>query len=107
MTSRLVAILMLTTAMGLVTSPAGAYVITGKQVQGEQRDHTGRISAEASVIHHVACNGGGENGGRFFVYQYTKRAAFRAILPPNWGSPLGGRDFGSFGEAAGVACRRH
>jgi hypothetical protein len=107
MTSRLVAILALTTVMGLTTKAAEAYIITGKQVQNEQRDHSGRITVEASVIHYVTCNGGGENGGRFFVYQYTKRAGFRAILPPNWGSPIGGRDVGSFGEAAGIACRRH
>lgn len=59
---------------------------------------------EASVIHVIACNGAGENGGQYYVYQYVNRAGFRAILPPNWGQALGGHDWSSFAEAAQAAC---
>ena len=59
---------------------------------------------EASNIHVIACNGAGENGGQFYIYEYLNRPGFRAILPPNWGNALGGRDFGTYQEAASVAC---
>jgi hypothetical protein len=49
------------------------------------------------------------NGRTFYLYQYTVRAAgqptFRAIRPPNWGSPLGGRDFAAESEALAAACQ--
>jgi len=32
------------------------------------------------------------NGGSFYIYQYVNRLGFRAILPPNWGRAIGGRD---------------
>jgi hypothetical protein len=89
----------------LVGGPAQAYQTLRDINQAESRDPSGRITTEASVIHVVLCDGPDEDGGQYYVYQYTKRTAFRAILPPNWGSPIGGRDFAGFAEAAGAACR--
>lgn len=89
----------------LAPSRAQAYQVTGKFHQAERRSgHT--IAVEEAWIHTLSCNGHGEKGGQYYIYQYVKRGGFRAILPPNWASAIGGRDWGSFAEAAGVACRR-
>jgi hypothetical protein len=63
-------------------------------------------NVEASVITPVLCNGPGENGRQYFIYQYTARPPgspmFRVILPPNWAQPLGGRDLVNGQEAEKV-----
>ena len=89
---------------GLAAGPAAGYSLTGRFPQAEARDASGRLTVEASVIHTVQCNSAGENGRAFYLYQYTKRLGFRAIVPPYWASPIGGRDFASFNEAASAAC---
>jgi hypothetical protein len=88
----------------LAVQEANAYQTVQSTNQAEARDGSGRITVEASVIHVISCNAPGENRGQFYIYQYTKRAGFRAIAPPQWGNPIGGRDFGSFAEAASIAC---
>lgn len=90
----------------LIFAPAAghAYQVSQSFSQPESRDQTGRITVEASVIHVVTCNGAGENGGQFYIYQYVNRQGFRAIRPPDWGHVIGGRDYPSFEQAAGVAC---
>jgi hypothetical protein len=86
-----------------VTAPTQAYQIVQKMNQAESRDPSGRITVEASVINVIQCNGAGENGGQYYIYQYINRPGFRAIQPPNWGSPIGGQDFATFDQAA-AAC---
>jgi hypothetical protein len=88
----------------LCAQPAHAYQVTQQMNQPEARDASGRITVEASIIHVVACNGAGENGGQFYVYQYVNRPGFLAIKPPEWTRHIGGRQYASFQEAAGVAC---
>ena len=83
---------------------AVAAQVTGRFAQAEQRDAYGRITVEASVISVLNCNGAGENGRQFYIYRYVNRGGFRAILPPYWGSPIGGRDWSTFQIAARVAC---
>ena len=96
-------------AAGLYFAPTAglAYQVVQKFPQEESRDGNGRITVEKSMIHVVACNSHGENGGQFYIYQYLNRHGFRAIKPPDWGHPLGGKDFGTFGEAVAVACHGH
>ena len=84
--------------------PANAYEVTRVISQPEEHDASGKITVEASVIHVVACNGPAENGGEFFIYQYSNRPGYRAIRPPEWSSPLGGRDVDTYDEAVGIAC---
>jgi hypothetical protein len=94
----------------LSTAPASAYQTLQQFSQAEQRDAYGRVTVEAAKIYVLSCNGGGENGRQYYIYEYVNRPAkwgvarFRAILPPNWGQAIAGRDFGNFGEAAGNAC---
>src|SRR5450432_1565225 len=92
-------------ALGLINVPS-AYANQAVQRfnQGEQRDTYGRLTVEASVITVVNCNGAGENGGQFYIYQYLNRAGFRAIRPPYWGQAIGGRDWASYAQAVGAAC---
>jgi hypothetical protein len=72
--------------------------------QPQQRGPNGQVTVESANIYPFSCN-----GRTFYLYQYTDRAGgqptFRAILPPNWGSPLGGRDFATENEALAAACR--
>jgi hypothetical protein len=70
--------------------------------QPEQRDQYGRRTVEASVITVVSCNGAGENGNQYYIYQYVNRA--RAILPPYWNRAIGGHDWASYEQAVGEAC---
>lgn len=94
---------MLAGMLALTPAPGHAYQELQTMHQAEQRSG-GRITVEESNIHVIRCNGAGENGGQFYIYQYLKRSGFRAILPPNWGRPIGGHDWGSFAEAAAAAC---
>jgi hypothetical protein len=93
------------TVLVFPAATGNTYEVTGRQVQDEQR-WGDQITVEASIIHHIYCNGRRENGGRYFIYQYTNRPGFRAILPPYWGDAIGGRDWRSFERAASVACRQ-
>lgn len=99
-------VLAMLTGMMLIVTPATghAYQISQSASQPESRDPYGRITVEASVIHVVTCNGAGENGGQFYIYQYVNRPGFRAIHPPDWGHAIGGGDYPSFEQAVGVAC---
>jgi hypothetical protein len=85
-------------------APARAYQKIRDINQPEARDGAGRITVEDAVIHVVQCNGPHEDGKVYYIYQYTKRVGFRAILPPDWGNSIGNRDFASFEEAAIAAC---
>ncbi len=67
--------------------------------QPEQRDASGAITVEASIIHVMNCPG----NRQVYLYEYLNRTAFRVINPPNWSRPVGGRDFGSSDEALSVA----
>ncbi|CAM4439809.1 MULTISPECIES: hypothetical protein [Myxococcus] len=72
--------------------------------QPESRDETGKLLVEESVVSIINCNGSGENGGQFYIYQYVNRPGVRAIRPPDWSQPIGGRDFAAFEEAVAAAC---
>jgi hypothetical protein len=85
--------------------PAPAYQTLQQFPQVEQRGAAGNILVEESVIAVVACNDPGENGVQHYIYRYVKRAGFRAIRPPDWGRPIGGRDWATFQEAAAAACQ--
>lgn len=95
--------LMIAALMAMALPAAGAQAVQ-RYNQAEQRDGYGRITVEASVITVVNCNGAGENGGQFYIYQYVNRAGVRAIQPPYWGQPIGGRDWATFEQAAYAAC---
>ena len=90
--------------LGVCVGSALAYEVTEKRSQPESRDQSGKIVVEGAVISIVACKGPRENGGTFYIYQYTDRQAFRAILPPDWGKAIGGKDFTAFDDAVAAAC---
>jgi hypothetical protein len=83
---------------------ARAYQELHQALQPETRGPDGKITVEGSVIHVVACNGEGETGNQIYVYQYLARPTFRAILPPDWATPLGGQDFDTYDKAAAAGC---
>jgi hypothetical protein len=85
-------------------TPVEAYQAVQRFNQPEQRAPNGQLAVEAAIITVVACNGQGENGGQRYIYQYTNRAGFRAINPPNWGQSLGGHDWGTFQQAISAGC---
>src|SRR4051794_36825643 len=91
-------------AMSLTSVPASAHQAVQRFNQAEQRDVYGRLTVEASVITVVNCNGAGENGRQFYIYQYVNRAGVRAILPPYWAQMVGGREWTSYEQAVTVAC---
>ncbi len=91
--------------LAFTTMPATAYQISTQYSQSaEARDASGRLWNEASRMYLLTCNGAGENGRQYYLYQYLKRLGFRVILPPNYGQAIGGRDFSSYEEAANTAC---
>jgi hypothetical protein len=91
-------------AFAAIAPPASAAQAVQRFNQSEQRDSYGRMTVEASVVTVLNCNGAGENGGQSYVYQYVKRAGFRAIQPPNWAQPIGGRDWSAYEQAVAAAC---
>lgn len=101
---RPVSVLALAVVSALTSVPAHAYQPTQQFNQAEQRAANGQLMREEALITVVACNGPGETGGQRYIYQYLRRSGFRAINPPNWGQPLGGRDWASFEQAAGAGC---
>lgn len=91
-------------ALSFVTTPATASQAVQQVNQQEQRDGYGRITVESSVITVVNCNGAGENGGQYYIYQYVNRPGVRAIRPPYWAQAIGGRDWANYGQAVAAAC---
>ena len=102
--SRYSAIAATAAALTLTIMPANASQPVQRFNQAEQRDASGRLTVEASVITVVNCNGAGENGRQVYIYQYVNRAGFRAILPPYWSDAIGGRDWATYDQAAVAAC---
>lgn len=90
--------------LALASPRAHAWELVQQFDQPEQRDANGNITVEASVIQVINCSGEGENGGQFYIYEYLDRPGFRAILPPDWGHPVGGQDFATEDEAIAAAC---
>jgi hypothetical protein len=83
-----------------------AYQTVRQFDQPESRDATGKVKVEAARITIVLCNGPGENGGQFYIYQYLKRPGINVIHPPDWSHPIGGPNIHSLGQAAQIACRK-
>jgi hypothetical protein len=86
---------------------AAKHTEIGLLSQAETRDAAGKITTEAATIHVIACangSGGGHTPAGIYVYEYTKRAGFRAVQPPNWGTALGGKEFATLGEAIATGC---
>jgi hypothetical protein len=69
----------------------GPVQMLGTFTQGGHRD--------AATVYIVGCN-----GERFYIYEYLNRPGFRAILPPDTGHPIGGRDFETYEDAVHEAC---
>ena len=97
---RLVALAAAAVLEAALTLPACAYQIVENVTQTETRGPSGQVTREAAVIHVVVCNGAGENGRRFDVYEYPNQRGFRAIEPPNYSRlRLGGGQIGTDGPA--------
>jgi hypothetical protein len=96
----------LAAALALGAVPSGAYQVVGLPVvQPQSLSPDGRtIATEAATIRAVDCNGARENHKKFYVYEYLNRNGFRAIRPPDWAHPVGGRDYATFQQAAAIAC---
>jgi|GEM_PF-4438247 len=62
-------------------------------IPGTSWEQPAAPNVEASNITQVTCSGPGFDGHTYYLYHYTDRDGFRAILPPNWGAALGGRDY--------------
>ena len=54
-------------------------------------------NVEASTLTVFTCSSPGENGGSYFLYQYTKRPPgsplYRLIVPPDYGRSVGRADW--------------
>jgi hypothetical protein len=82
-------------------SPGRAYTISSEAVQ------PAASNVEGSYIRVILCNGPGENGKQFYLYEYDRpsgQPTFRAVMPPNWGQSIGSRDYDTFQQAAQAAC---
>jgi hypothetical protein len=91
----------LTVAGMSAVSPGQAYTISSEGMQ------PAAPNVEPSYIRVIVCNGPGENGKQFYLYEYDRpagQATFRAVLPPNWGQSVGGHDYDTFQQAAQAAC---
>jgi hypothetical protein len=60
---------------------------------------TNREEADITVIR---CSG----GRQYYIYGYYRSSGprYRAIIPPYWGNPVGGRDHYQFEQAVRAAC---
>jgi hypothetical protein len=87
-----------------VISSAAAPASFGQtSYQAGQHDPGGRITVEAANISPFTCR-----GNSFYLYQYVNRApgqpSFRAIRPPDFAHPVGGKDFATRDQAVAAAC---
>jgi hypothetical protein len=87
-------------AIGSIAAPTQAYQVVQRFSQAQVGPDTAP-QVEASIIDVVACNGPGENGAQFYLYQYQKRPGFRAVFPPYWGQ---GANFSDYYQAASTTC---
>jgi hypothetical protein len=94
-------------AASLVLPPGSGRAYTEIQQLNQQQatDANGIITVETAIIHVINCTDPGENQTQIYVYEYVNRVGFRAVLPPNWGTSLGGGDYVTLAQAAGAGCR--
>lgn len=80
---------------------AETYDVLHRQHQKEDKAH----NVEEANIYVIQCSS--KPGQLYYIYQYFRdkgRPNFRAILPPNWGTPIGEMDYQSFELAICAAC---
>lgn len=80
---------------------AETFDVLHRQHQPEDKAH----KIEKANIYIIQCSS--TPGEKFYIYQYFRnedRPNFRAILPPNWGAPIGGMDYWTFEQAVCAAC---
>lgn len=82
--------------MGLSTVAHAREYIVEKRFH--QSAATNREEADITVIR---CG-----GRQYYIYGYyrTSGPRYRAIIPPYWGNPVGGRDHYKFEDAVRAAC---
>ncbi len=69
----------------------------------EQRFHQPAASnVEEADITVINCS----NGRQYYIYGYYRNRGpyYRAIIPPYWGNPVGGKDHQQFEDAIEAAC---
>jgi hypothetical protein len=68
-----------------------------------KRFHQGAaVNREEADITVIRCG----NGRQYYIYGYYRAGGprYRAIIPPYWGNPIGGRDHYHFEDAIRAAC---
>ncbi len=77
---------------------AASYVVVKRFHQSAA---TNREEADITVIR---CS----NGNRYYIYGYYRSSGprYRAIIPPYWGNPIGGKDHYRFEQAIQASCYR-
>lgn len=83
----------------LFISPAMAQM--DYKVIGGSHQPAAKNVEKANIIA-IRCNDGKE----YYIYSYFRKTGpnYRAIDPPNWGSPIGGKDYMTYEDAVHVAC---
>jgi len=67
----------------------------------ERAHQSAAVNREEADITVIRCN-----GKKYYIYSYYRDAGpqYRAIIPPYWGNPLGGKDFYTYDDVISVAC---
>jgi hypothetical protein len=98
---------------GVVLAVGSASAATfGPPTFQPQAVQNGQLVRLAANIYQTSCNGGGENGRQYYLYEYvdgnrrvrTDVPAYRVIAPPDYGHAIGNRDWSSWQQAIAYAC---
>jgi hypothetical protein len=80
-----------------------ASAVQAAQYTVEKRFHQpAATNVEEADITVIRCS----NGRQYYIYGYYRNSGptYRAIIPPYWGNPIGGKDHYQFKEAIDAAC---
>ena len=82
-----------------ITAPAMAQM-EYKVIGGSHQPAATNV--EKATIIAIRC----EDGHEYYIYSYFRATGpnYRAIEPPHWGSPIGGKDYMTYEDAVHVAC---
>jgi len=96
-------LLLLAGAILIASTSFNSSIVEAASYKVMKRFHQSAASnREEADITIIRCS----NGRKYYIYGYYRNSGpkYRAIIPPYWGNPVGGKDHYRFEQAVAASC---